>query len=209
MALHLYEDELLTRPLSEGDLSAPDVAVVDGAAGTGSDKTLYLAAEHTVLAEALAAGSTVLALRDTGRFRDGDTVLVEAEQMLILEGGGTARPAVRRGHNGTERLPHAAGVRAAPACRYLLLGIQGIEVSEAQTAPAPWCRLAYTEEGLDAALPGAALTAPPDSDPVVIQQNQHLCFRRRILCPPGTPVQLRRDIKWRVWGLELPLIPPY
>jgi len=92
---------------------------------------------------------------------------------------------------------------------YYLFGILGIEVSGEQTYPALWCRLAFTREGLDSAVPGQFLTIPQGGEPVLIRNDQVMTFWRRISCPPGTPVQFRRDIKWRVWGIELPIAPPF
>lgn len=209
MALHVYDDELLTRQLSEGDMTAPDFALLEGEQGSYSDKQLYLAAEHTTLAAAVSDNATALIVQDAGRFRNGETIAVGEEQMLILDGGGTTQFTVQRGYNDTAPVGHNAGARVTSGYLYYLFGILGIEVSGQQTYPALWCRLAFTREGLDSAVPGQFLTIRQGSEPVLIRNDQVMTFWRRISCPPGTPVQFRRDIKWRVWGIELPIAPPF
>lgn len=194
MALHVYDDELLTRQLSEGDMTAPDFALLEGEQGSYSDKQLYLAAEHTTLAEAVSDNATVLIVQDAGRFRNGETIAVGEEQMLILDGGGTTQFTVQRGYNDTAPVGHNAGARVTSGYLYYLFGILGIEVSGEQTYPALWCRLAFTREGLDSAgavphdSPGQRTGPHPERPGHDVLAAHQLPARNARSVPPGHQV---------------------
>jgi len=108
MAIHLFEDSALTQQISEGDLTNPDDDTYNGTDGESKDKELFLANEQSALASPLASGETSLQLAEP-RFTDGEVIIVDAEQMRILSGGGTTTLGVERGYGGTTAAAHNAG----------------------------------------------------------------------------------------------------
>lgn len=205
MALHLYEDEQLTRPLSEGDMTAPDFALFDGEHGSYADKQLYVAVEHTALTEALTDSATLVQVQDTHRFRDGETIIVDDEQMLVLSGGGTQQLTVQRGHNETSPVSHEAGKVVYSGYNYLVYSVAGVEVSGETTRSCLWCQLSLVRENLGGAVFGQALLLASGNQPTLVHQNQTLTFWRRFTCPPNTPVQYKVNVKFQVLGIEIPM----
>lgn len=204
MALHLYEDEQLTRPLSEGDMTAPDFAIFDGEHGSYSDKQLYVAVERTPLVEALTSGATTLFLRDTRRFRDGETIVVDYEQMLVVSGGGTQQLTVQRGYNQTSPVSHEAGKLVYPGYNYLPYSVGGIEISDGITRPYLWCQLSLVRENLGGAVFGQTLWLSA-GNPTLVYRDVSMTFWRRFTCPANTPVQYKTNVKLQVMGLEFPM----
>jgi hypothetical protein len=59
-----------------------------------------------------------------------------------------------------------------------------------------WCRLALTQGELETALPG---------QPLVLSGKQYdavAAFWRRVIVPPGTPIQNKTDIKLRITAIK-------
>lgn len=205
MALHLYEDAQLTRPLSEGDMSAPDFAVFDGEHGSYSDKQLYIAVERTRLAEALTDSATVVRVQDTRRFRNNELILVDSEQMLIQSGAGTLQMTVQRGYNQTFPVGHDSGKLVHSGYNYLAYSVAGIETTDGVMQPCLWCQLSEVRENLGGAVFGQALSLASGSQPPVVHQDVALSFWRRFTCPANTPVQYKLNVKLQVMALEIPL----
>ena len=208
MALHIYEDQQITKQLSEGDMSAADFSLLEGQIGSYSDKKLFVANENTHLAADISGSNTVISFAQSGRFANGQVIVIDEEQMLITSGGGTAAATVQRGYNDTAPVGHAHDTVVYSGYYYLILGVVGMDVSPEYPVPSSWCQLALTQEGLSQAVPGEAVSWGQAPIPISVKlHNQTLSFWRRVTCPAGTPVQYKTNIKWRVWGIELPILP--
>ncbi len=197
MAIHLYEDIILTQRISEGDLTNPDDDTYNGTDGEAKDKELFVANEQTTLASALASGETSLQL-SAPLSVDGEIIIIDAEQMRILSGGGTTVLAVERGYGGTTPAAHDAGAAVYSGYDYTGLVIEPVDVAGGDESD--WYVLALTQEGLDTAVGGAPLNLGEKAFDVT------LSFWRRCTVPPGTPVQNKTDLKLRLTGTENPIL---
>ncbi len=194
MSLHLYIDAALIQPISEGDMSSPDVAQLDGPSGGSADRQLHLANEQSPLAGDIDGVVTAVTLARAA-FADGDIIVVDSEMMTVVSGGGTTQLTVARAALGTTAAAHLTGAVAYAAFEY-----DGVTITPTD-AVAPdestWCALALTQNALDAAVAGAAL---PLGDKA---HNATLAFWRRYTVPPETAVQNKSDIKLRITGTEI------
>ncbi|SPD74401.1 conserved hypothetical protein [uncultured Desulfobacterium sp.] len=197
MAIHLYEDITLTQRVSEGDLANPDDDTYNGTDGETKDKELFVANEQTTLASALASGETSLQL-SAPLSVDGEIIIVDAEQMRILSGGGTTVLAVERGYGGTTPAAHDAGAVVYSGYDYTGLVIEPVDVAGGDESG--WYALALTQAGLDTAVGGAPLNLGDKA------HDATLSFWRRCTVPAGTPVQNKTDIKLRITGTENPIL---
>ena len=197
MAIHIYEDNALTLPLSEGDLANPDDDTYNGTDGETKDKELFVANEQTTLAAALASGETSLELSEP-RFSDGGIIVVDTEQMRILSGGGTTVLAVERGYGGTAPASHDADTVIFSGYDYTGLVVEPVDIADGDESD--WYALALTQAGLDTAVEGAPLNLGDKAHDVT------LSFWRRCTVPPGTPVQNKTDLKLRLTGTENPIL---
>ena len=197
MAIHLFEDSALTQQISEGDLTNPDDDTYNGTDGESKDKELFLANEQSALASPLASGETSLQLAEP-RFTDGEVIIVDAEQMRILSGGGTTTLGVERGYGGTTAAAHNAGAAVYSGYDYTGLVLEPVDTAGGDESG--WYALAATQPDLDAAVPG---------DPLNLGDKPHdttISFWRRCTVPPGTAVQNKTDLKLRITGTENPIL---
>jgi len=197
MAIHLFKDAELTQQISEGTLQSPDSDVFNGTDGESKDKQLYLANEQTTLASAI-DGMTSTILLAEARFADGQVIIIGAEQMHIVSGGGTTELTVERGYAGTATGNHSSGTKVYSGYNYSDLTI--LPVDEVGSSEASWVKLATNQAGLESAVTGAPLALGNKV------HNSTLSFWRRIIVPAGTPVQNKTDIKLRLTGTESPII---
>jgi len=210
MALHIFGDANLENQFSEGDMSNPDFVLVEGETGASyNEKQLFLANEQTGLAawvNELATEITLVA----PRFADGDPIVVDGEQMLVVSGGGTNTLTVQRGHNETAPAVHEAGARVYTAYCYFLLGAVALDTSQNPAVTSVWCTFALTREGLETAQPGGTLQWISQGQPTFKAHDQALPFWRRVRCPAGTSVRYVRGVKWTIIAIEVPLmeLPP-
>ena len=196
MGIRIYKDAALTEPLSSGDGTRPDSDVYDGTHGEARDRQLYLANEHVALAEALGSSGTTLVL-ETPAFTNGETIIVDAEQMKVLAGGGTAMLTVERGYAGATPAAHTIGSVAWSGYDYTDLAVGVIDSSA--TDETAWYCFAWTQAELDAATPGASIAVGNKAC------LETLAIWRRCSVPGGTPVQNKADLRIRVSGVENPL----
>jgi hypothetical protein len=196
MSIHLYKDAELTQQVSEGSLSNPDWDTYNGTDGQSKDRELYLANEQSTLAADITSTQTELAL-GAARFADGDTIIIDTEQMVVTAGGGTTTLTVQRGQNGSAEAAHASGAPVYSALCYTNLKVKPVDSSGSDESG--WCTLALTQAELDSATPGAELTLGDKAHDLT------LSFWRRFSVPPGTPVQNKTDIKLRITGTEAPV----
>lgn len=196
MAIHLYEDNALTRQISEDDLSNPDDDTYNGTAGEAKDKELFLANEQTTLAATLASGATSLELSEA-RFADGEVIVSGDEQMRVQSGGGTATLGIERGYGGTTPAAHDAGTAVYSGYDYTGLAIEPVD--DVGGDESDWYTLALTEAGLDTTTAGASLAV---GDKV---HDATVSVWRRCTVPAGTPVQNKTDLKLRITGIENPI----
>jgi hypothetical protein len=197
MAIHLFEDSALTQQISEGDLTNPDDDTYNGTDGESKDKELFLANEQSALASPLASGETSLQLAEP-RFADGEVIIVDAEQMRILSGGGTTTLGVERGYGGTTAAAHNAGAAVYSGYDYTGLVLEPVDTAGGDESG--WYALAATQADLDTAVPG---------DPLNLGDKPHdttISFWRRCTVPPGTAVQNKTDLKLRITGTENPIL---
>jgi len=197
MAIHLFEDSALTQQISEGDLTNPDDDTYNGTDGESKDKELFLANEQSALASPLASGETSLQLAEP-RFADGEVIIVDAEQMRILSGGGTTTLGVERGYGGTTAAAHNAGAAVYSGYDYTGLVLEPVDTAGGDESG--WYALAPTQADLDTAVPG---------DPLNLGDKPHdttISFWRRCTVPPGTAVQNKTDLKLRITGTENPIL---
>lgn len=197
MAIHLFEDSALTQQISEGDLTNPDDDTYNGTDGESKDKELFLANEQSALASPLASGETSLQLAEP-RFTDGEVIIVDAEQMRILSGGGTTTLGVERGYGGTTAAAHNAGAVVYSGYDYTGLVLEPVDTAGGDESG--WYALAATQADLDTAVPG---------DPLNLGDKPHdttISFWRRCTVPPGTAVQNKTDLKLRITGTENPIL---
>ena len=198
MAIHLYEDIILTQRISEGDLTNPDDDTYNGTDGETKDKELFVANEQTILAAAMASGATSLQL-SAPLFTDGEIIIVDDEQMRILSGGGTTVLAVERGYGGTTPAAHDAGAAVYSGYDYTGLVIEPVDII-AGGNESVWYALALTQAGLGTAVGGAPLNLGDKAHDMTIS------FWRRCTVPSGTPVQNKTDLKLRLTGTENPIL---
>jgi len=197
MAIHLFEDSTLTQQISEGDLANPDDDTYNGTDGESKDKELFLANEQSALASPLASGETSLQLAEP-RFADGEVIIVDAEQMRILSGGGTTTLGVERGYGGPTAAAHNAGAVVYSGYDYSGLVLEPVDTAGGDESG--WYALAPTQADLDTAVPG---------DPLNLGDKPHdtpISFWRRCTVPPGTAVQNKTDLKLRITGTENPIL---
>ena len=197
MTLHIYMDAALTDPLSEGDLSNPDQDVFNGTDGDSKDRQLFLANERATLAQALSIDDVVLELTAPG-FADTELIVIGAEQLRIVNGGGTTSLTIERGYGGTQPAEHPAVALAYSAYDYSQIQVQVTDTAD--TDESSWVRLAASQEHLDSADPGASVDLGPKN------YSASLSFWRRITVPAGTPVQNKTDLKLLVTAMESPIL---
>ncbi|HOF17822.1 MAG TPA: hypothetical protein PK082_02850 [Phycisphaerae bacterium] len=196
MGIRIYKDAALAEPLSSGDGTRPDSDVYDGMHGEARDRQLYLANEHATLAEALGSSGTTLVL-EIPAFANGETIIVDAEQMKVLAGSGTAMLTVERGYAGAAPAAHVVGSIAWSGYDYTDVSVGVIDASGADETA--WYRFATAQAALDAATPGASISV---GDKPCLET---LTIWRRCAVPGGTPVQNKADLRIRVTGVEYPL----
>ena len=114
--------------------------------------------------------------------------------MRVVSGGGTAEITVDRAVLGTTAAAHLAGAIAYSACDYGDIVITPTDTTD--TDESGWCSLALAQNGLDAAVGGAALSLGNKA------HNATLSFWRRYTVPAETTVQNKSDIKLRLTGTE-------
>ena len=154
MAVHLFKDAELTQQISEGSLQSPDSDVFNGTDGESKDKQLYLANEQTTLASAVDAATTAIPLAEK-RFADGQVIIIGAEQMHIVSGGGTPQLTVERGYAGTTAGNHSSGTKVYSGYNYSDLTI--LPVDDAGSSEASWVKLSANQAGLESAVAGSPL----------------------------------------------------
>ena len=196
MAIHLFKDSLLTEQISEGTLASPDSDTYNGTDGQAKDRELFLANEQTTLAANITSTQTSVTLA-SARFADGDTIIIDNEQMIVTAGGGTTSLTVQRGQNGTPKAAHTSATLVYSALPYTTLKVKPVDSSGSDESN--WCKVALTQAELDAAVPGAELTLGDKA------HNVTLSFWRRFSVPAGTPVQNKTDLKIRITGVEAPV----
>lgn len=196
MAIHLYTDSGLTQQISEGTLTSPDSDTYNGTDGQAKDRELFIANEQTTLAANITSTQTSISLA-SARFADGDTIIIDTEQMIVTAGGGTTSLTVQRGQNGTAKATHTSGSVVYSALTYTTLKVKPVDSSGSDESN--WCKVALTQLELDTATPGAELTLGDKS------HNATLSFWRRFSVPAGTPVQNKTDLKIRITGVEAPV----
>ncbi len=194
MSLHLYTDAALTLPVSEGDMSSPDVAQLDGPSGGSADRQLYLANEHAALDGDIDSAVTAITMAHSA-FTNGDVIIVDSEMMTVVSGGGTTQITVARAALGTTAAAHLTGAVVYVAYNYEALTVTPTDTSAPDEST--WCRLALTQGGLDAALAGAALPLGNKA------HNATISLWRRYTVPPETAVQNKSDIKLRITGTQI------
>lgn len=196
MGIHLFKDSGLTQQISEGTLTSPDSDTYNGTDGESKDRELFLANEQSALATDITSVQTNITIA-SARFADGDTIIIDTEQMKITAGGGTTGLTVQRGQNGTAKAAHSNGASVYSALSYTALKVKPVDSSG--TDESNWCKLALTQVELDAATAGAELALGDKA------HNVTLSFWRRFSVPVGTPVQNKTDIKIRIVGTEAPV----
>lgn len=183
MAIHLFEDSALTQQISEGDLTNPDDDTYNGTDGESKDKELFLANEQSALASPLASSETSLQLAEP-RFTDGEVIIVDAEQMRILSGGGTTTLGVERGYGGTAAAAHNAGAAVYSGYDYTGLVLEPVDTAGGDESG--WYALAPTQADLDTAVPGGPLNVGDKPHDTTIS------FWRRCTVPPERRFRTRR-----------------
>lgn len=196
MTIHLFKDEALTIPISEGDFSNPDQDSFNGTDGDSKDARLFLANEQTRFAEAVSESQTNVTLVEP-RFSETEWIIAGNEQMRITAGQGTIELTVERGFSGTTPQTHGEGSKVFSALYYGDLTIEPIDANG--TDESTWISLATTQEGLGDAVGGQSLLLGNKN------HDETLVFWRRITVPPGTPVQNKTDLKLKISGLESPV----
>ncbi|MEN6358289.1 MAG: hypothetical protein ABFD83_14545 [Armatimonadota bacterium] len=191
MSIHLYIDAQLSQQISEGDLTNPDSDTFDGSNGDNKDRQLFVANEQTTLAEVLDAVQSAMVLA-VPRFSDGEVIMIDSEEMRVVSGGGTTTLMVQRALYGTQPAAHAQDAIVYSACNYSSLLLEPVDTSG--TDESSWCKLALTQAGLDAAVPGGGIFLSDKSF------NETISFWRRISVPAGISAQKKTDIKLRLTG---------
>lgn len=196
MAIHLFKDSGLTQQISEGTLANPDSDTYNGTDGQAKDRELFIANEQTTLAGNITSTQTSISIA-SARFADGDTIIIDTEQMIVTAGGGTTSLTVQRGQNGTAKATHTSGTPVYSALSYTTLKVKPVDSSGSDESG--WCKVALTQAELETATPGAELTLGDKA------HNATLSFWRRFSVPAGTPVQNKTDLKIRITGVEAPV----
>ncbi|MEE9367971.1 MAG: hypothetical protein V3V05_03800 [Pontiella sp.] len=197
MAIHLYLDAQLTQQLSEGDFSNPDADNYNGTDGEIKDREIFVANEQTKLSSPINDTQTVIELA-APRFTDAKYIIIGAEQMQILSGGGTTSLTVRRAVSNTVAAAHAN--EAVVYSGYDYTGLVMDPIDEFETDESVWYKLSLTQAELDAATQSVPLNLG------VKAYDQTISFWRRCTVLPNTPVQNKTDIKLRLTGTENPIL---
>jgi hypothetical protein len=192
----MYKDAALTERLSGGGGANPDEDTYNGTYGQSHDRQLFLANEQVALAEEVDASATTLTLQAPA-FSDDETIIVDAEQMKVLSGGGTTSITLTRGYAGTTAASHAAGAIVYSGYNYSEISVAVVDMAGIDESS--WYSFAVTQAGLADALPGEPLQLADKT------YTEVLSFWRRCTVPPDTPVQNKTDLRMRVSGVEHPI----
>lgn len=200
MAIRVYfTDSVSADPVSEGDLSNPIFFQINPDLDPDEEKTLFLANERATLASDVDAAATNIPLTETGRFADGDYLVIGQEIVKILSGGGTTSLTVARAQTGSTAAAHTAGDIVYSGYNYSDISVEYQDTEG--TDESTWTRLVWAGGDLDLVEDGNAITAQNKA------YNEVLEFRMRMTVPGSEPVHYKHDLVLRVTAVETQAIP--
>lgn len=200
MAIRVYfTDSVSADPVSEGDLSNPIFFQINPDLDPDEEKTLFLANERATLASDIDAAATNIPLTETGRFADGDYLVIGQEIVKILSGGGTTSLTVARAQTGSTAAAHTAGDIVYSGYNYSDISVEYQDTEG--TDESTWTRLVWAGGDLDLVEDGNAITAQSKA------YNEVLEFRLRMTVPGSEPVHYKHDLVLRVTAVETQAIP--
>jgi len=200
MAIRVYfTDSVSADPVSEGDLSNPIFFQINPDLDPDEEKTLFLANERATLASDIDAAATNISLTETGRFADGDYLVIGQEIVKILSGGGTTSLTVARAQTGSTAAAHTAGDIVYSGYNYSDISVEYQDTEG--TDESAWTRLVWAGGDLDLVEDGNAITAQNKA------YNEVLEFRMRMTVPGSEPVHYKHDLVLRVTAVETQAIP--
>lgn len=200
MAIRVYfTDSVSADPVSEGDLSNPIFFQINPDLDPDEEKTLFLANERATLALDVDAAATNIPLTETGRFADGDYLVIGQEIVKILSGGGTTSLTVARAQTGSTAAAHTAGDIVYSGYNYSDISVEYQDTEG--TDESTWTRLVWAGGDLDLVEDGNAITAQNKA------YNEVLEFRMRMTVPGSEPVHYKHDLVLRVTAVETQAIP--
>ena len=200
MAIRVYfTDSVSADPVSEGDLSNPIFFQINPDLDPDEEKPLFLANERATLASDIDAAATNIPLTETGRFADGDYLVIGQEIVKILSGGGTTSLTVARAQTGSTAAAHAAGDIVYSGYNYSDISVEYQDTEG--TDESTWTRLVWAGGDLDLVEDGNAITAQNKA------YNEVLEFRMRMTVPGSEPVHYKHDLVLRVTAVETQAIP--
>lgn len=200
MAIRVYfTDSVSADPVSEGDLNNPIFFQINPDLDPDEEKTLFLANERATLASDVDAAATNIPLTETGRFADGDYLVIGQEIVKILSGGGTTSLTVARAQTGSTAAAHTAGDIVYSGYNYSDISVEYQDTEG--TDESTWTRLVWAGGDLDLVEDGNAITAQNKA------YNEVLEFRMRMTVPGSEPVHYKHDLVLRVTAVETQAIP--
>ena len=200
MAIRVYfTDSVSADPVSEGDLSNPIFFQINPDLDPDEEKTLFLANERATLASDIDAAATNIPLTETGRFADGDYLVIGQEIVKILSGGGTTNLTVARAQTGSTAAAHTAGDIVYSGYNYSDISVEYQDTEG--TDESTWTRLVWAGGDLDLVEDGNSITAQDKA------YNEVLEFRMRMTVPGSEPVHYKHDLVLRVTAVETQAIP--
>lgn len=204
MSLKLYRqsDGVYGDAISE-DLTNPDTEYLNGTDGDSQDEHLLLANERTKLQGAILAGDGSLVIKPD-RFEVNEFVVVDSEHMQITakgspDGGGNVACDVTRGVNGTTAAGHSDQAVIYSAYQYQNVVAVVRDTDGTSSDESSWIKLAATSGGLASGGQTLSIGAITHTE----TKNVH----RRVTIPASTPVQVKTDLKIRVVGTKVALVP--
>ncbi len=200
MAMRVYfTNSVGAEPVSEGDLSNPIFFQINPDLDPDEEKTLFLANERATLASDIAADAVNVLLVETGRFADGDYLVIGQEIVKVLSGGGTTNLTVARAQTGSTAAAHTGGDTVYSGYEYSDISVEYQDTEGSDESA--WTRLVWAGGDLDLVEDGNAITAQNKAYDEVLE------FKMRMTVPNTEPVHYKHDLVLRVTAVETQAIP--
>lgn len=192
--LNLYRQNSAGADPISADLTDPISMVINPDINPQQEVTLFLTPERATLAANINDTTETIPLNETGRFQNGDHLIVGTEVMRIEDGGGTTTLTVMRGQMGSTPATHLQGDIVWSGYEYTGIEVKFVDLEG--TDETTWARLGWAEDDLDEAADGNAIT----KDHLAYDEVAEMKFR--ITVPDAQPAHLKTDLQISVTATE-------
>ena len=186
-------------PVSSGDLLNPIQFTINPDVDPDEDKTLYLANERATLNGQINDETDTIVLNESGRFANGDYIIIGDEVLFILSGGGSTTLTVERGRYNTTPAVHATGAVVYSGYRWTDITVEFVDNDG--TDETDWTRLAWAGENLNDKEDGNSITASAKDYDEVLE------FKMRLTVPTNQAPHIKSDLAIRVTAIQIPAMP--